>query len=135
MTITLTLPVPKTENARPTHKFDRHRRKMEFQRATWLKAASQALPLEAPPERVRISAHFVMWNRRDEDNLTGSLKWVLDALKQRQPSEKWRRGVFLGRGYFVDDDPAHLELDKPTQEMKRREPARLVLTITTEEAA
>lgn len=67
-------------------------------------AISQVRPPKPPPERVKVRAHLRLWNLRDDDNLTASIKWALDALKGE---------------YFVDDDPAHLTIESVTQEIDR----------------
>lgn len=103
--ISLDLPEPPNiANAR-MHWAAKNRKRKAYMDVAWPIARSQVKPPKPPPERVRIRAHFRLWNLRDDDNLTASLKWALDALKGR---------------YFVDDSSEHLELEKPTQEIHRR---------------
>ena len=40
-------------------------------------------PMKDPPSRAQLHATFYVKQKRDEDNLTASLKWLLDAVKQR----------------------------------------------------
>jgi hypothetical protein len=102
--IVLELPEPPNiANAR-LHWAAKQRHRKAYMHDTYLLAMSQHRPPKPVPQKARIAAHLRLWNLRDEDNLTASLKWVLDALK----------GV-----YFVDDSPAHLEVAKPTQEIRR----------------
>lgn len=73
---------------------------------------------------------FLVYRQRDQDNLIASLKWVLDALKQRQDGKVgWRLGICDTMGYFVDDDPAHLTLGDVWQNRCSRDLQGLVLEI------
>lgn len=120
-TYSLRLPLPPSINAMGSmHPIYRGTTKRRYQRSAWTHAVSQLQPLRDPPEHVTVSAHFRVHNLRDEDNLTGGLKWVLDALRQNQTgSLEWRQGVYDRCGYFVDDDPKHLSLGSVTQELLR----------------
>ena len=103
-------------------------------RRTWNAAIAQASPVKFPATNVVISAHFRLYNLRDEDNLKASLKYVLDAL--RLPSalevEKeqlgWKSGLFITRGFFKDDNPRDCRIEDPTQEIDRKNRG-LTLTI------
>lgn len=108
----------------------RVRWKNETKRATWFAACSQRTPKSKPPEKVTIDAHFRLHNLRDEDNLTASLKYALDALRIPRKGESfpWREGLAERKGYFVDDSPEHMVLNKPTQEVDRSNKG-LTLTI------
>lgn len=80
---------------------------------------------------MRIDALFWMRQRRDEDNLNASLKFVLDALRQKQQGAmRWREGLWLPCGYFVDDDPEHMKLGDVWQEVCSKDLECVVLEIT-----
>ena len=136
--LTLTLPLPPSQNRTTRHAMAHHRAKNAWRRTCWTAAVGQCIPALDPPARVRIAAHFRLRNLRDEDNLAQSMKWVLDALKQRQAGRlHWRQNVYPAAGYLVDDAPAFCTLDKPTQEIARGDEA-VILTIfphSTEAAA
>lgn len=129
-TTVLTLPLPPSPNRWPSHPIVLQREKDRYRAEAWVAAYRQRMPPLDPPRRVRIRARFyVPRHQRDPDNLTASLKWVFDALRQKQQGGcRWRNGIGELRGYFVDDDPAHLELEGVDQYTDRRAP-RLVLTI------
>lgn len=96
------------------------RRKRDAKRKTWAAAITQLRPFRTPPERVRIHAHFRLYARRDPTNLYRDLKPVIDALKaEPAPSDTlaWKQGLFLDRGYFVDDD--HVDFGDVSQEIDR----------------
>jgi len=69
------------------------------------------------PTKVRIGATFYVGKHpkwmMDEDNCTARLKTVLDFLREME--------------LLVNDDPAHVTLDKPTQQVGS--PRRVVLTL------
>jgi hypothetical protein len=129
----LVLPLPDSLNRWPKSAMAEHAAKRRYQREVWVKACAQHKPTHEPPAHVVIRASFYLRNKRDEDNLKGSLKWVLDALKQRQTGKlDWRMGIADEKGFFIDDDPARLTVAEPEQVIDRKEP-RLILEI--EEAA
>ena len=135
--LVLELPAPPSPNTRPRHPMAMVRWKNKTKADTWTRAVQQCRPFTDPPQRVRVTAHFRLWNLRDEDNLYASLKATLDALKQNQPTTdnlKWRHGVCECRGYFWDDSPKHLTLEKPTQKIDRKNRG-LTLAIEVLEAA
>lgn len=115
-----------------------HKAKRKYQRAAWLQAYNQTRPSGKPPERVTVRATLYLCQLRDDDNGSGgSMKWVLDGLKQRQlgkhgkaPNLDWRGGVAATCGYFVDDDPARLKL-LPVEQVRvgKRAEQRLELEI------
>lgn len=130
--ITLELPLPPSRN-RASGKTARatHYKKRAYQKLCWGAAIRQTLPTLDPPEHVIVRAHFRLYGElRDGDGL--DLKWVLDALQQRQRgSLAWRQGVHPLSGYYVEDDPKHLTHGGvPTQETDR---LNIGLTITIEE--
>lgn len=136
--IHLTLELPPSPNALPRNHMARHRQKNEYRRTVWMQALEQTRPFRDPPAHVEVSPIFFVYNKRDEDNLAASLKWVLDALKQDQRGKlDWRQGVADRCGYFVDDDPKHLTLGKLRQSIDRDRPRlELILGYTeTEDAA
>ncbi|NIR76743.1 MAG: hypothetical protein GWO12_16830 [Gemmatimonadetes bacterium] len=127
--IDLTLPVPPSPNEWPKHPMQLARKKNHYRRQVWIEAIQQHKPWMEPPHKVVASATFYVWNKRDEDNLTASLKWTLDALKRDQTGKMhWREGVADMKGYIIDDDPEHLTVVKPSQEIDREDP-RLVLIL------
>lgn len=70
-----------------------------------------------PPDKIRISAHVVLGNRSDIDNLFARLKFPLDFL--------------VITHILKDDSPKHLEwAGIPTQEVTRTKPYSLTLTLT-----
>jgi hypothetical protein len=92
--------------------------KDEYRSRAWVQAIQQHRPLRDPPEHVTLHAMFLMCRKmRDEDNLKGSLKFTLDALRQKQTGKmRWRHGLFPSFGYLIDDDPAHMTLGDVWQE-------------------
>jgi hypothetical protein len=132
--VRLVLPLPDSVNAWPRSKMALHHVKMRYQLEAWVAACSQCRPTHEPPSFVAMNATFYIRNKRDEDNLKGSLKWVCDALKQAQVRDeygrvKWRAGVADEKGYFVDDDPKHLTIAEPAQHVDRKNP-RLEIELT-----
>lgn len=136
----LVLPVPPSVNDWPSHPMELHREKSSYMRDVWVEALQQTPPMADPPERAVLFARFYVWNLRDEDNLKGSLKWLVDALKQEQTGKmRWRDGIAETKGYFVDDSPRHLTILEPVQQIDR-ESQRVEVTLRwrvreTEEAA
>lgn len=131
--IRLVLPLPDSLNRWPKHPMAEHAAKRKYQKQLWPLACSQAKPSHEPPEQVRISSTFYVRNIRDHDNLKGSLKWVLDALKLKQKITsyeglRWRSGIADEKGFFVDDDPKHCIVADPIQNLDRKDP-RLELVI------
>lgn len=94
--------------------------KREYQARCWFEAVRQERPDENPPVMVTVHAMLLRCNRgtfRDEDGLKGGLKFLLDALAQKQRGDlSWRSGLFVDRGYFVNDSPRHLRLGEVWQE-------------------
>lgn len=84
-----------------------------------------------------MTAHFRLATKpRDFENLVMSLKYVRDALKQRQPEDdplRWREGLYVDKGFFVDDDPSRCELADVTQETGAEEPGLRVTIEPIEE--
>lgn len=129
----LTLPLPPSPNQWPSHHLAHHRAKFEYQRRAWLRAIQQHRPLRDPPRHVRVVAVLHHTGQpRDQDNAVASLKWALDALKQRQAGAlRWRQNAYDLCGYFIDDDPEHLMLASVGQHrVRRRDDRRLELEIT-----
>lgn len=108
----LILPVPLSPNRWARNPWLRQRQKDDYRTSVWSAAIQQQRPTLEPPARVVVAATFYLARHlRDEDNLRGSLKDVLDALKQKQTGKMlWRHGVADLCGYFVDDDPTHMTL-------------------------
>ena len=130
--LTLELPVPPSPNTVNTRShMARHRSKRKYQKAAWIAAIKQSEPFTDPPTHVVMHAHFRLHNLRDDDNLQASLKWLVDALRQAQTGKDWRAGVYSRRGYFVDDNPAHMTLGTVTQEIQRKNKG---VTVTIEYA-
>lgn len=126
--VRLVLPLPPSNQHSTAHGMAQVRRRNAYKRECWQAAVKQVVPSFKPPARVRVCALFNVRNLRDDDNLAASLKLVLDALKLRQRSTRFRGGLYSERGYFVDDDPQHLALEKPAQRIDRKAPS-LLLTV------
>lgn len=125
----LALPLPPSPNRRKGHHMALHRQASEYKAAAWASAIQQARPLHEldVPMLVAIRSRFFLPRRRDEDNLTSSLKWAIDSLKWRQTGRvAWRHGAFDEKGYFYDDDPAHCSIEKPEQVVQRTDHRLLV---------
>ena len=117
----LSLPIPPSPNDGAGHPIAQHRIKKAYQKKVWAHAISQCKPLRDPPQKVLLSADFFVHNLRDEDNLEASLKFLIDALRQKQAgSLDWRQGVYYLCGYLVDDDPEHMTLGDVTQVIDRK---------------
>lgn len=130
----LVLPLPPSPNDLPAHPMAKHRAKRRYQKRAWFEALKQEKPPRDPPPHVIVDAHFFVWGERDEDNLTSSLKFVWDALRQKQQIRgpntlAWRQGLAPACGFFIDDNPRHLTLGEVTQTVDRNE-QRLVLTLS-----
>lgn len=98
-----------------------HREKMSYQREAWLAAVQQEKPKADPPKVVHVNATLWLVKKRDEDNATASVKWALDALKQKQTGElRWREGIAENKGYFVDDAPDMLSLTVAQEKVPKR---------------
>jgi hypothetical protein len=125
------LPVPPSPNKWKSNPFAQQAQKDEYRELVWAKALRQGRPVRDPPERVRVHATLYLCKLRDEDNATGSLKWTLDALRQKQQGHmKWRQGIADKCGFFVDDDSERLTLTVEQVRVKHRPEERLELTIT-----
>ena len=108
---TLILPVPPSPNRWPSHHMMLHRMKRNYQARVWVSAIEQAPPLNEPPFPANVDVTLWLKRFRDEDNLHASLKWLLDALKQKQKgSLAWRKGLYTSKGYIRDDDPDCIKL-------------------------
>lgn len=140
--VILEIPLPPSPNDRPAHPMQAVRWKNKTKRLTWMKACEQVLPSIDPPDWVAIGALFRVapGQRRDEDNLVASLKYVLDALRKPRTRQErdWRRGIHEEKGFFVDDAPAHMTLTTIVQAEEpdpKRRGLRLVITANVETAA
>lgn len=115
--VLLDLPEPPSQYGNPDWR-RAMRRKRDAKQATWRAAVGQVEPFDDPPERVRIHAHFRLWNRRDPYNLPRDLKPVVDALQRdlsASDSRDWRVSpngtpLWPERGYIAEDDDAELGL-------------------------
>ena len=121
LAVILELPEPPSPNDEPWHPMQKVRWKNRTKKRTWFSALGQEMPVFHPPERVRIISSFRFHELRDEDNLVGSLKWVLDALRLPRGNESvaWREGLYERKGYFVDDAPRYCTIEMPTQTIAR----------------
>lgn len=117
--ITIVLPLPPNLNNLRLHWRTRLKAKKDYMYMCELGACQFLAPVSWPvaPEKVQISAHFVLGGRSDIDNLFGRLKFPLD---------------FLVRSHILKDDgPKHLEwVGIPTQEVTHKKPYSLTLTLT-----
>ena len=96
-------------------------------------SVSQVTPFCDPPRRVRVHLHYRLHSRRDPLNLFYDAKPVIDSLKQTPATRdrlKWKQGIWLMRGYFIDDD--ELVVGRVTQEVDRKHRG---LTLTIEPLA
>ena len=129
--IVLRLPLPPNPRSyERQHWAAQHRVAREYMRDCWTVAISQHEPWKEPPHRMALSVAFHITDqfRRDRDNRTRSLKFLIDALKQTHmgkavkgagrltPDLTWR-GRWHTRGYFIDDNEEHLELWPLVQEV------------------
>lgn len=131
--LTLDLPEPPAQSGRKGWR-TKWRTKHDCKEAVWAAAVRQVIPFPDPPCSVRVHAHYRLHARRDPTNLYGDAKPVLDALKaEPAPNDRlrWRNGLWLGRGYFLDDDL--LEFGDVDQEIDRDDRGlRLILDVTDE---
>lgn len=132
----LVLPVPPGPNQWKRHPMALHRQKMEYQREAWLAAIRQHKPMRDPPEHVEVRPTLYLSRKiRDEDNAAASVKFALDALRQKQQGDlKWREGIAHLCGYFIDDDAEHMTLCLPVEQIrvKTDKERRLELEITVQ---
>lgn len=128
--VTLVLPVPPSPNRWARHPMVLHREKMGYQREAWLAAVQQEKPRRDPPKLVHVTATLQLCRKRDADNATASVKWALDALKQKQLGGlEWREGIAHLCGYFVDDGPEQLSLTVTQEKVARRSHEMLRLEV------
>lgn len=106
--VTLDLPEPPSRNKIERLNWRAKRGTIRRYKAdVWAAACEQVRPSPEPPAAAVIDAHLRLWNPRDPTNLEGDMKYVLDALKQRPATNdnlRWRDGIYIMRGYFIDDD-------------------------------
>lgn len=117
--ITIVLPLPPNLSNSRWHWRTRLKAKKDYMYMCTLGASQylSKIPWYVAPEKVQINAHFVLGGRSDIDNLFARLKFPLD---------------FLVLSHIVkDDSPKHLEwVGIPTQEVTRKKPYSLTLTLT-----
>lgn len=131
-TITLVVPMPPTPNSRSkAHPMATHRAAEAYKRQVWEAVIQQVTPLQDPPARVRLRSRFKFYGKRmDRDNRWGAMKWLVDALKQRQLGDAKFRGMVADQaGYFVDDDDRFLLMEEPEVVPGRHEPQVVELTL------
>lgn len=134
MQVVLKLPLPPSKNRQPKHPMARHKWVSDTKKATWLAAAAgpeniNHRPTSTPPHHQLVTAHFeIPYNLRDHGGLQESLKPVMDALKIKHHGGiskksgkpygdqlKWRNGILVEFGYFIDDGPEYLAYGAHTQ--------------------
>lgn len=136
--VELSLPEPPSPNevssAAHAHPMQAVRMKNQYKRRCWVEAMGQVTPTVDPPEKVVVKAHFRLHNLRDEDNLTASLKYALDALRCPQKGEdvSWRQGLAERKGYLLNDAPPNCAVLRPTQEIDREDRGVTVRIIPAE---
>lgn len=131
MSVTLVLPLPPSPNRWARHPMMLHREKVGYQREAWLAAVQQEKPKADPPPTVEVHAVLRLCRKRDADNATASVKWALDALRQKQTGElRWREGIATNKGYFYDDGPEYLRLEVSQEKVKQRVEERLEVTVS-----
>lgn len=117
--LVLTLPLPPNmANSRWHWRVKENKRQAYFETLDIL-VAMRRLPAAPPetPRRATIGAAMVVGGLHDADNALARLKWACDWL--------------VRRGYLHDDNPKCLTWDGlPTQEVSRKKPATVTLTIT-----
>lgn len=139
MTLTLRLPEPPSRRREDAlHWAARARLVWETKRDIWRAAIDQHTPFADPPQVVRVSAHFRLWNLDDGiDNSRARMKRILDALKQNQPPKddlSWRLAPntpasWITRGYLFDDTEACALPGEITQTISRKDRG---VTVTVE---
>lgn len=132
VSVRLTLPLPPSPNRWKKHPLAFQRQKDEYREAAWLAAIQQHKPTHEPPPMVLLVATLYLARMmRDDDNLKGSMKFPLDALRRNQTGAmRWRNGLYVEQGYFVDDDPKHLTIVRVEQiKVAKVADERLVLTL------
>lgn len=126
--LALELPEPPSQLTEAGHWRAKAQKVKRLKREVWMAAVDQLEPFEEPPSRVRLHAHFRLWNLRDPWNLPGSLKAVIDALQSDlnyQDPADWRTApgsgvaVYPDRGYILEDGDAEIGL--VTQEVDRKD--------------
>lgn len=131
--ITLDLPLPPSPNKiLNSHHMKIARRKNAYRKEAWVAAVMQSLPVRDPPDRVKIHATiYYSRNPRDPDNAVASLKWALDTLRQKQVgSIDWKQGIANEKAYFIDDSPAHMELEVEQVKILHDKDQKLTVVIT-----
>ncbi len=125
--ITLTLPLPPNlanPGAQLSHWKGRH-----WGKARWMDEAGAMIGLAFPHvcfTHTRVQCHFYVWNLLDWDNLAARQKWVLDFLRKPVVTIQGQRMTF--GGWIANDDPEHLDLAQPLQQVDRKN-MRVVVTI------
>lgn len=112
--VVLALPVPPSPNDEPYRPGQATAWRTEIKRDAFAAAVDQVSPIANPPSPVEVRALYRVPDRnhfRDEDNLVGGLKYVLDALKlpdtEGDDPLTYRDGLYLEKGWIVDDAPPH----------------------------
>ena len=104
--------------------------KNQYRRKVWAAAIQQHKPFFEPPPHVRMRLLYRVKREHDVDGL--DLKWLLDALGQKQLTD-WRQGLASSKGYYVDDKPANLTWEKPSQHVDPKAPQGLDLILEWDE--
>lgn len=109
--LTLTMPPPSLNKYLRMHGGVKRRLRKRIGWAlaqAWTDATGCGLPAAAPDRRIRRAATIYRPRRLDDDNATGSLKPLVDAM----------RDIKL----LKNDSPRWLELEKPRQVIDRAHP-------------
>lgn len=132
MALSLPLP-PIVANNRRAHYMAEHKEKNKYRAECWAAAVLQRIPTASPPDHVTAFPLFRVWNKMDDDNASSALKYVLDTFSLKQKGRLHWRGMGWSApcGYWVDDDPKHLTVEKPVQVIDRKYPG-LVLELIWE---
>jgi hypothetical protein len=105
------LPLPPRRNElEAMHPIHKGKRKNAYRARVWVAAIQQHKPSLEPPEHVHLKTMFHVKRAGDEDGY--DLKWLLDTFGQKQKTG-WRQGIADLKGFYIDDDPAHLTWDRP----------------------
>ena len=111
--LTVKLPLPLPANDLAAHPKAQHHQKNRYRQRAWTSAIMGTKPLRDPWQKVRVTITYILApdDGHDDDAYKAmGTKWVLDTLKQRQKGKlDWRQAYELC-GFFIDDDPKHMEL-------------------------
>lgn len=117
-----------SQSKRPRHPQAQIGWKNSILRWTWAEAVSQHKPTFDPLPMAQITIHWRLPNLRDAGNLAASSKYIVDALRSRTEGENedFKRNLYVGKSYFVDDNPRVCLEHRPEQCVERTNPGVMV---------